>query len=368
MRFAIILFVVASTSGCASVDCGVGTIERNGTCVPADDSTSTAGCGSGTVLVANQCEPIVECDPGTTTQMPDPRDPSKTICVGTGTTTKSCSENLTCPTPASGKQTICGQIYDITDNSKFAAQGATGAKCTTPTTTGPCALTVTPYDAFAFAGGSTTPLANGGTYIDDCGRYQITDITQPGSPFIGIGIDDANMPLGPTGVTNTTGVALPFMADASTDNFEAWIAPKATTDMWEAGGAPAVSAGIYVMIFRTHKCSGASTCATEAEVQATQSGVTITNMGSPTPNNDFYFKPNDAGHTMIDSTASMTGINGTGFLNNAKLIDNLAYSGTGGITDPVTCKWETHAGATLANIVFFQVYRPQNQTGKQCAQ
>jgi hypothetical protein len=91
-------------------------------------------------------------------------------------------------------------------------------------------------------------------------------------------------------------------------------------------------------------------------------------MGSTLPNNDYYFMASETGHTMLDSAATATGVNGTGLLTGAAVTDGLNYSGTGGITDTVTCRWESHAAASVPGIVFFQVYRPQNQTGKQCAQ
>lgn len=372
MRPAIFLFVLAAaSSGCKSVDCGPGTIERNGTCAAADETTGTAACGSGTMLDGDRCVPVLPptiCDPATTTEMPDPTDPSITICVGNGMG-GGCGSPLACPAPAAGKQTICGQLYDAATNMPFQAMGATGAKCTTATTTGPCALTVTPYDALAFGNAPTMtpPLANGGTYIDDCGRYRITDITQPGSPYIGLGFDDANAAnMGPTGVTNTTGVATTATPDTATKDLEAWIVTKATTDAWTASGGPPVSGGVYVSIFRTHKCDATGTCT--GDKFANQAGVTITKNGSTVPNNDYYFTASETGRTTIDMAATATGMNGTGLLTGASVNDSIIYAGTGGITDTTNCKWEPHAAASLANIVFFQIYRPMSQVGHTCNQ
>jgi len=371
MRFAIILSIVAaSTSGCSTVDCGPGTIERNGTCDPSDVGTGTAACGSGTVLVGDQCLTTVACDPDTTTSMPDPNDPSKTVCVGTSGGKVPCGQPIGCPTPASGKQTICGQLYNIEDNTPFQGSGADGTKCdpAAPTTSGPCALAINPFDAYLYGQNPTMtpPLANGGTYIDDCGRYQVKDITQPTSPFIGLGIDDAVGSNGPNGVTNTTGVAATSLPDTSTTDLEAWVAPKSTTDMWTASMGPPVSGGIYVAIFRTHKCDATGMCT--GDKFATQSGVTITLSGSTLPNNDYYFTSTQTTHQTIDINASATGANGTGLLTGASVTNLTKYSGTGGINDTADCTWENHAAASLPNIVFFQIYRPTNILGKQCAQ
>ena len=373
MRSAIYIFVLAaSSSGCSkSVDCGPGTIERNGTCAPADETTSTALCGSGTQLEGTVCVPLFPptvCDPATTTADLDPST-GVTTCIGNGTG-GGCSGAFACPQPASGKQTICGQLYDAETNMPFQATGATGTKCTTGATTGPCALSVTAYDAIAFGmnPSTATPLANGGTYIDDCGRYRVTDITQPSSPFIGLGFDDAMAAnMGPNGVTNTTGVATPAVADTATKDLEAWIATKATTDGWTSSGGPPVSGGIYVGIFRAHKCDETTGMCT-GDRFANQSGVTITKSGSTLPNNDYYFNATDTTRTTIDPAATATGSNGTGLLTGASVNDSLVYSGTGGITDTTNCKWETHAAASLPQIVFFQVYRPMNQLGKTCNQ
>lgn len=368
MRSTILLSVlVAASSGCKSIDCGPGTIERNGTCAPADVTTGTASCGAGTMLDGDRCIPVyppTTCDPATTVEQPDPTDPSITICVGTGGS--SCSGVFACPSPAAGKQTICGQIYDAKTNMPF--QGAaTGAKCTTATTTGPCALSVTPYDAFAFAMNPTgaTPLANGGVYIDDCGRYRITDVAQPGSPFVGLGFDDVNAAnMGPNGVTNTVGVATAAAPDTATQDLEGFVVDKATTDGWTSSGGPPVSGGVYAAIFRTHKCPATGPCTDKTN----QPGVTITKSGSTLPNNDYYFTASETNRTTIDGAATVTGMNGTGLLTGAQVSDGLVYSGTGGITDTTNCKWENKAAASLANIVFFQVYRPMNQVGHTCNQ
>jgi len=375
MRHAIFLFVLAAgASGCKSVDCGPGTIERNGTCDPSDITTGSASCGAGTMLVGDRCEPILpptSCDPATTTETTDP-DTGVIVCVGTGN--GGCSGTFACPAPTSGKTTICGQLYDITDNSKFQGDNPTGAACQGGETTGPCALKITPYDALAFGGSPTTtqPLNHGAVEIDDCGRFRVRDIAQPQSPYIGLGIDDATATVvgDPGGITNTTGIAAAAVPDGTITNQEAWIAPKATTDMWTASagtGAPTVANGIYVGIFRAHKCDQNNNNCT-GDKFANQAGVSFTLTGGPLTNDDFYFQAAEVGHTMIDPAQNATGVNGTGLLKNATVMNGLMYSGQGGLTDTTNCKWDIKAAASVANIVFFQVYRPINQPGRQCTE
>src|SRR4051812_39971602 len=128
------LVVAAALPGCKEVDCGPGTVERNGTCQSADETVSGAMCGPFTTLQGDKCVPMfppTECDPGTTSADVDPAT-GVTTCVGTGG--GGCSAQFACPAPVAGKQTICGQLYDFENNTNFAAPGAMGGKCSTPTT------------------------------------------------------------------------------------------------------------------------------------------------------------------------------------------------------------------------------------------
>jgi hypothetical protein len=66
----------------------------------------------------------------------------------------------------------------------------------------------------------------------------------------------------------------------------------------------------------------------------------------------------------IDPAATVTGMNGTALITNAAVAEGPTYSGTGVI--PAQCAWEVHAGASLPNIVFIQVIRPQNAVAQTC--
>jgi hypothetical protein len=357
---------VATEPGCTTVSCGIGTIEKNGECAPAEETHDPTLCGSGTTLIGDRCVTTVQC--GDNTKMVIGSDGSVT-CEGTGTVLD-CTQALACPTPAAGKMTICGQLYDVKDMKPYQGSDAKGTPCATVTTEGPCALRMDAYDAIDFAShpGSAAPLQVGSTYIDDCGRFQFKDVPPPASPFVGLGFDDKDgAKAGPAGATNAVGVATAFAAD-STTNLEAFVASKATTDMWTATGGPAVSTGIYVPIFRAHVCDMPLTgaCANEFEPQ---SGVQIYKNAQAVPNNDYYFSdPSATAHTTIDVNQTATGSNGTGLLTGASVADSLAWTGMGGITDTTNCTWEKHAAASLPNIVTFQIYRPTNQLGKQCNQ
>lgn len=363
----LLAYVITAAPACKSLDCGTGTIERDGTCQPADETTGTAMCGPFTVIQGNQCVPMFPpaiCDPATTIE--NPGDDGVITCVGNGSAA-GCSQPISCPNPSSGKQTICGQIYNFADNTKFAAASATGTRCTTPTSSGPCALQILALDAALYANDTTTPpQAVADTYIDDCGRYRLTDISPPAGPFLALGFDDAGQPLGPTGVTVTTGVAMPTSADSATKNFEAWVAEQATIGSWQASGGPSFANGIYAAVFRKHVCDQNSTC---ADPFSYQTGTTFTKMGSPVPANDYYFQAADADDRLhIDMAGSSTSVNGTALATNTSVNDSLIYSGSGGITDTVNCQWEPHAAANVAGLLFIQVYKKQNKLGKTCTE
>ena len=345
------LTALATGAGCKEVECGEGTIEREGACVRADQSFSEAKCGEFTVLVGGVCKPMFDptvCDTATTLPDVDP-ETGVTTCRGTGT--GGCSAPIACPPPAAGKQTICGQLFNFENNQPFAAASAEGARCQAPAASGPCSLGIRAYDAIAFGMNPATaqPLAVGDTYIDDCGRYRLTDITLPPGPFIGLGIDDAMQ--GPAGTTNTVGVATPKVAGTATRNFEAFIAAKSTTDQWTTSGGPPMSGGIYAMVFR----AGKSGTANRAGVMRTGGSAAV---------DEVYFQAAQTTRTTVDASATATGANGTALVTNASVNDGLAYSGSGGL--PPECQYSTHAGVSLPFILFIQVLRPTDRAGMTC--
>src|SRR5206468_6353630 len=103
--------IVAFGAGCKSIDCGDGTAERDGVCVPANETVSAAACGPMTKLSGTVCVPSTPtvCDPDTSDDVVDINGVH--VCVGRGVT--GCSAKLSCVAPTDGKQTICGQLYDF---------------------------------------------------------------------------------------------------------------------------------------------------------------------------------------------------------------------------------------------------------------
>jgi hypothetical protein len=346
------VLVVATQVNCTSLECGDGTIEQGGTCVPADETIGSGACGPGTKLEGDQCVPNVVCDPTTTMAVTDP-DTGAVTCVAIGT---GCGEPITCPPPASGTQTVCGQIFDLDDQSAFAAGGAMGSDCGSGATDGPCVLSMQVFDAQEFVADPTTaqPLPNDGITIDDCGRFRIDSVQVPGTTvLLGLGFDDAAATdMGPGGVTNAVGIAVPKEIGQATQGVEGYIASSTTTDAWAASGGPAIGDGIYVDLFRAHLTGLGG-----------QAGVTVTKGAATIHPNDFYFTADEQVRETVDTTSQMTGVNGAALLVHQ---NGLGYAGTGGLADG--CAWEQHIAASVPNIVFVQVTRPTDASGKTCAQ
>ncbi len=348
MRALLIACVLLAPS-CKSVECGPGTFEVDGVCVPGDVVVDPAACGPFTELVAGQCVPQFPptvCDDTSTTTELDTAT-GVTTCIGTGA-------GFACEQPATGKQTICGQLFDLETGTPFTDGNAVCTPCAAPTATGVCSLALRALDAVKFGMNPQDPTAEletGPIYLDDCGRYKVPDITLPTNPFVGLGIDDAAQAMrGPGGTTNAIGLATPAVANLAVKDFEAFVAPATTTTAWTNSGGPAISDGMFVAIFRAMRTGTVN-----------QAGVTILRGGTPIPMDDFYFVANQATRTTIDPNASATGNNGTVLVTDAQLD---GYIGAGGL--PAECAYEGHAGVSLPFVLFVQIFRPTDASGETC--
>lgn len=350
-------------AGCKTTDCGDGTIERNGVCEPANEMVGSAECGPFTELQGDKCVPMfppTECDPSTTAEQVD-ETTGVTTCIGTGG--GGCSAPLACPAPASGKQTVCGRLYNFEDNEPLQATGATGTRCNPamPSADGPCAVILVAYDAIQFAGNPTmaTPRPTEDTYVDDCGRWRLTNIDTPTNGFIGFGIDDivpANR--GPGGTTNTVGIATANATNGgSINNLEGYIVKPATTASWQSSGGPSIATGYYAPVFRANRTGFAA-----------QDGVVVVRQAGPVMNNDFYFQASQTTRTTVDPARNFTGANGTALVTGASLSD-VGYSGVpagSGMGLPPECKYPGLPGVTLQGIVFISIFRPIDNTPMTC--
>ena len=169
------------------------------------------------------------------------RIPETGIVTCVGEVGSSCDSPIACPAGTNAnKLTVCGQLYDFEDNTKFRDADANTTWAVrpgpTPATRPPMRYGFAAYDAQVFAPKSATApkLPIGNVYIDNCGRYRVTDINVNGtSLYIGLGFDDASMPIGaPGGLTAAVGVATTKPSERYVKSFEAWVVRPSTTTMW----------------------------------------------------------------------------------------------------------------------------------------
>jgi len=365
MRIVVPVLALALATSCKGVDCGEGTAESNGTCVPATETVGAAKCGPFTQLHGDTCVPMfppTTCDPDSTQPETDLAT-GVTTCIGTGG--GGCAAKLPCPTPTDGTQAICGQIYDFETGQPFATTDALGTQCpATPTAAGPCSLGIHAFDAVMFVTSpmNTPPLATGAVYLDDCGRYKLPAVTQPSGPLIALAIDDAaTAGMGAAGTTNPVGIATAKMANAATKNFDAFVVRGAVAGGW---GMPMLATGIYAPVYRGHR-TGTDLA---PGVQFTFGPMAAPPPTMTDPNRDFYFAAAATTRTTLDVPAntsgalSVTGANGTALVSGANLGE--IYSGKGGLQP--TCMWEIHGGAAVPGVVFVQTFRPTDVPGMTC--
>ena len=336
----------ASQLACTELECGEGTIEEDGACVPSDIDPDDAQCGEGAVLEDGFCVPEnpTVCDPETTVAVEDP-DTHIITCQGTGTSL-GCDTDITCPQPSSGNVTICGQIYDVETDAPIQAVGATGVACDldNPTDSGPCSLQLKVYDAIEFAGDPTGTDEIGYTSvtIDDCGRFAAVSIDRPPTPgFVGLGLDDNEQ--GSTDTYVLGGVALPTTANLKLTGFHAYAVRASTNEAWSnaAGVSPTFAEqGVYVPIYRYDGVP-------VTEVQVTRGGAVV-------PADDvFYFDDADP-FTRLEpnADATSTGANGSALVINSGLVN---HSGSGGVGIPAECEFSSALASSIEQVVFVQV-------------
>jgi hypothetical protein len=355
-RTSILASVLATSivsTGCKSLDCGEGTIERDGVCSPADDNPGSANCGPFTMLENGVCVPMFDptiCDPGTTEEILDP-DTGVITCQGTGA--GDCSAPLSgCDVAAPNTMTVCGRIYDVEDDTVVGMGSADTGQCPMGgEANGSCALVIRPYDALLFAGNptGTMPLNAAEIYHDRCGRFRMRDIVLAGAPFVGLGV----APHPAQGSTNRlTGVAFPSQNGGALRDVVAYTTRMATDMMWTstAGeGTSLATQGVYVHIYRANGTTNMPLSGAPA------TGVTITQGGSALPNDDYYFSDSNPSQRTTLVEDPPTGATGTGLI--LRQPDLNPYSGMGGGL-PGGCNWYTSMGATIGGVVFVQIHNP----------
>lgn len=328
-------------SSCQATECGDGTIEQNGACVPADEVVDDSLCGTGTYLDegSGTCLPELpptQCDELTTT--PSLNEDGVTICVGTGG--GGCDVDLTCPAASPNKVSVCGRIFNVKDDSQIRAPGEpTGARCGSGSeiTAGPCEFSIQFYDALDFAGdpANATPLEPETFDVDDCGRFKAVNIPRPSLGFLGIGIDDPGSP----GTYRLTGVAFPVASAEVRNRVKGYLVEEATNQAWSSTAGLAAPSFVDRGAFMTVFTVGGTP----------RPGVRLTEAGAVEAANDYYFDDAVATtRTSIDAALSETQINGAAIKINSGLSE---HSGTGG--EPSGCTWESALAAAIPTVLFF---------------
>ncbi len=347
-----------SSLSCTSVECGEGTVEKDGACV-AGVGTDNGGCGPGTKLgAAGTCvpSPVVVCDDDTTQPQVDP-DTGVVTCIGSGATRTMCETELPCPAPQAMKLTVCGRLYDTqTDQLVAPAVGFTGQPCsaTMPATSGPCALEVKFYDALEFSmnPSGAMQILPVKYELDDCGRFVAENLTRPAFGFLGIGTDDRT---GGADNHKQTGAATPNAAAAPARNFRAYVTRNATDQAWTTtsgiAGATFSARGVLAAVFR-HRGLPVT-------------GVRIRRNQNLIPADDYYFS--DTGvtrSTVLPHVANTdaTGPNGTALVINVASATN--HDGVG--AEPTGCRWPESLAAAIPTVVFVQLKDAETSGGVPC--
>ncbi|MBE7453405.1 MAG: hypothetical protein HS111_32440 [Kofleriaceae bacterium] len=347
-----------SNVSCQAIDCGPGTLERDGVCVPADETVGDARCGGAgpfaTVLGLDgtcEVETPTQCDPTTTEERFDPQT-GITTCVGTG---GGCSEPIACQAPDAGRATLCGRIWDTETDTPFAeAVNNATMRCdpANPTQDGPCSLRLRFFDALDFAmnpSGAMPLVPEGGVFQDGCNRYRGHNLPRATFGFIGIAVDDA---MGTPARHIMTGVATSNAFASPGRDFRAYITRNSTDTAWTSSAGLAgdsfATRGVLAIVFHYQ--------------DAPVSGITVRRNGSLIPNDDFYFSDTDRERTTVDAALTSTGANGTVLVINSPT--PIAHDGVG--NEPSGCIWPSNLAASIPNVVFVQIKEAETPAGVVC--
>ncbi len=359
--------VMLTQASCSQLECGEGTTEENGACVPADGERPTNNdCGTGTHYddMEGGCVPDFPPTVCGNNTVPTTNVDGIIECEGTG---GGCLA-LSCANPAPGTVSLCGRLYDVQTDLPI-GEGLDGTRCESTggtATDGACALNIRFFPALPFASNptGTPPLPPAEFIMTNCGYFSAASIDEPELGYMGIGVDD--LPASGNDDYTLAGVALPAAAGLRRDDLIVYGVSRATDTLWSdaAGVSPSFGTrGAYVPIFLYGE--GAPFSTDPAEPVA---GVVVTENGTNEPANTYYFEDTDP-HTRaaLGQVASGAGPDFTGANGSAvKVLSALVnHSGTG--NEPGTnCQWPSDLAASIMGVTFVQRRVAETSTGVTC--
>jgi hypothetical protein len=230
-----------------------------------------------------------------------------------------------CPVPsASHLRSVCGSVRDVQTSAALGAPQSDGLEM------------VVCEPLSVFTGVPCTPLAS--SAVDECGRYQILDVADPGSGFIMLVTDDKPM----SADDHLPASVIAPIPTPGVYELDAWAVRHTTISDWNVSAARPPGErfeeiGAVLMIFR----------ATDGTPVA---GVTVTKQGMAIPDDDFYFS--DTGvqtRISIDPASTATGLNGSALV----LYGDIALgAGAGG--EPAGCHWGDQLAGSLPSGLLVQ--------------
>ena len=248
-----------------------------------------------------------------------------------------CSAALSCALPSLGKSCISGRLTEAGSGGPLRALFRADLACGAGAVGGPCDLALTTYDAVQFVSNpaGSSALVSVESTVDGCGRFRFADIDPPGSGTVAIVAHDGGDLYAPTATLHSLGTTVRI------DDINAVVTRNDTVTQWtQSAGSPfgASSFADVGVILLDFNAGGFP-----------QDGVKVTQSGSSTPGQDYYFSDASLLERLhVDSMQDSTGINGSALFVNGAFT---SYSGTGG--EPMGCIWPSELAATIEGVVVF---------------
>jgi hypothetical protein len=352
---AAVVAVVCSFSGgaCSTVECGHGTVERDGKCVSSTDIVGGERCGPGTHEGAGMaCVPDeITCDPDTA-YISDGG-----VC--TGRVTSSLPEPPKCPTTPADQVCVSGWVrtFDPGSNVPYSKDTLITDESVEFWVYDPfliIACTVAPcHDPSKAIAGPFYPAADG-TYIldqDTTGR----PVRATGS-YVAILVRNRDGQAHGDSDWSDTAITADGKGGAMVEQLDLVAAPKTQTAAWDAAYPGILAKGMNVFMYHF-----VDTTQTDLSKNRTFIEDVVPNRGTnPISPEELYFFTTDR-NTLEQGAAG--GLTKTSTIGGAMIAQEslLPHSGVGGVvpgsTPPETISWESRLGASVPAVVFVTFFR-----------